>query len=80
MPMRFQAKIAGGAQMFAAKGNTSLANIGERNVIAVKQELARLKIPIIAQDTGKNYGRTLFFSAADGVMKIKSVNRGEFLF
>ena len=80
MPMRFQAKIAGGAQMFAARGNTSLANIGERNVIAVKQELARLKIPIIAQDTGKNYGRTLFFSAADGVMKIKSVNRGEFLF
>lgn len=80
MPTRFKAKIAGGAQMFAAKGNTSLANIGERNVQAVKQELARLRIPIIAQDTGKNYGRTQFFYAADGVMKIKSVNRGEFIF
>lgn len=78
MPARLQAKIAGGAQMFAAKGNNSLANIGERNVKAVKEELARLRIPIIAEDTGKNYGRTLFFSAGDGIMKIKSVNRGEF--
>ena len=77
-PTRLQAKIAGGAQMFAARGNNSLANIGERNVKAVKAELARLRIPIIAEDTGKNYGRTLFFSASDGIMKIKSVNRGEF--
>lgn len=77
MPSRLQAKIAGGAQMFAARGNNSLANIGERNVKAVKAELARLRIPIIAEDTGKNYGRTLFLSAADGVMKIKSVNKGE---
>ncbi len=78
LPNRLQAKIAGGAQMFAAKGNTSLANIGERNVQAVKEELMRLRIPIIAEDTGKNYGRTLFFSASDGIMRIKSVNRGEF--
>lgn len=78
-PIRLQAKIAGGAQMFAAKGNSSLANIGQRNVEAVKKELARLHIPIMAEDVGKNYGRTLFFSAADGIMRIKSVNRGEFL-
>ena len=80
MPTRIQAKIAGGAQMFEGKGNMALANIGERNVIAVKQELAKARIPIIAQDTGKNYGRTQFFYAIDGSMKIKSVNRGEFVF
>lgn len=78
MPTRLQAKIAGGAQMFAAQGNSSLANIGQRNIQAVKKELARLHIPIMAEDVGKNYGRTLFFSAADGIMTIKSVNRGEF--
>jgi chemotaxis protein CheD len=52
--IRLRAKIAGGAQMFAPTNNTSLAAIGERNVIAVKKELARLRVPIVAEDTGKN--------------------------
>lgn len=75
--IRLRAKIAGGAQMFAPVNNTNLAGIGERNVIAVKKELARLSIPIVAEDTGKNYGRTLYLTSADGVMRIKSVNKGE---
>ena len=66
--------------MFAAKGNTSLANIGERNVVAVKQELARLKIPIIAQDTGKKLWTHAFLFSVGWRNEIKSVNRGEFLF
>lgn len=77
--IRIRAKIAGGAQMFSCAGNSSLANIGQRNVVAVKTELARLRIPIIAEDCGKNYGRTLFLSAEDGSMRIKSVNRGEWV-
>jgi chemotaxis protein CheD len=74
-----KAKIAGGAQMFAGSGNSALSSIGQRNVAAVKAELARLRIPIIAEDTGKNYGRTLYFNAEDGSMRIKSVNRGEWV-
>lgn len=77
--IRIKAKIAGGAQMFAAMSNSSIANIGQRNVVAVKNTLAGLRIPIIAEDTGKNYGRTLYFSADDGSMRIKSVNRGEWV-
>lgn len=74
-----KAKIAGGAQMFASMTNSSIANIGQRNVASVKNVLSRLNIPIIAEDTGSNYGRTLYFYAEDGTMKIKSVNRGEWL-
>ncbi|MCI8649745.1 MAG: chemotaxis protein CheD [Anaerotruncus sp.] len=74
---RMKAKIAGGAQMFAAMSNSSISNIGQRNIKAVKDALASLRIPIIADDTGKNYGRTLYFNAADGMMRIKSANRGE---
>ena len=77
--IRMKAKIAGGAQMFAGGSNSNLANIGQRNVIAVKNELARLRIPIIAEDTGKNYGRTLYLDANDGSMRIKSVNSGEWV-
>lgn len=72
-----KAKIAGGAQMFPGVSNSNLANIGQRNIIAVKQSLAQLKIPIIAEDTGKNYGRTQLLNSKDGVMTIKSVNRGQ---
>lgn len=79
-PQRLKAKIAGGAQMFAAVSNSSLANIGERNVAAVKQWLALLRIPIIAQDTGKNYGRTLYLDAETGTMRIKSAKLGEWEF
>lgn len=75
-----KAKLAGGAQMFAGVTNSSLANIGERNVIAVRNELHRLGIPILVEDTGKNYGRTLYFNSADGSMLIKSVNRGQWTY
>lgn len=72
-----KAKIAGGAQMFAALSNSAIANIGNRNVVAVKEVLKAFNIPIMAEDTGKDYGRTLYFHTQDGTMKIKSGNRGE---
>lgn len=77
---RLTAKIAGGAQMFAAMSTTAIANIGERNIQAVKVSLNQLHIPIVAEDCGKNYGRTQYFSASDGVMLIKSVTRGEWTY
>lgn len=80
LQIRIKAKIAGGAQMFGALGNSNIANIGERNVIAVKKALAQARIPIVAEDTGKNYGRTVFFTAEDGVMRIKSATKGEWTY
>ena len=75
------AKIAGGARMFATGGpNSSLSNIGQRNVQAVKAALEKLGIPIIAENTGKDYGPTLYFYAEDGVMQIKSAKCGEWKF
>ena len=71
---RMQAKIAGGALMFAA--NSSQFNIGERNVAAVKKTMAQLKIPIIASDVGLNYGRTVYFYGNEGKVVIKSTVKG----
>lgn len=70
------AKIAGGAQMFAFQGNSSLTAVGERNVEAVKKVLAELKIPILASDTGLNYGRTVEFYPETGDYIIKAVGKG----
>lgn len=77
---RMKAKIAGGAQMFAAMSTSAIANIGDRNVAAVKTVLGQMHIPIVAEDCGKNYGRTQYFNAEDGVMLIKSVTKGEWTY
>lgn len=74
---RLKAKIAGGAQMFSFNTNVEMMRVGESNVIAVKQVLARLRIPIVAEDTGLNYGRTIIFSPSDCVLKIRVVGRPE---
>lgn len=72
---RMVAKIAGGAKMFAFQSKTELAAVGERNVEATKKALAALRIPIIAEDTGENYGRTVTFNPETGDYEIKAVGK-----
>ena len=72
------AKIAGGAQMFAygaARGD--IMKVGEKNVEAVKLMLDKLKIEIVAEDTGLNYGRTIIFDPDDGRLIIRPVGKEE---
>lgn len=73
---RLKAKLAGGAQMFSfMSGNDSL-RIGPRNVEACREILKQAKIPIIAEDTGGNCGRTIEMDAATGILHIRTVNQG----
>ncbi len=76
-PTQLKAKIAGGAQMFAAVNNANIANIGARNVAAVKATLQRLRIPILAEETGLNYGRTVLFTTDDFSMIVRSPKLAE---
>ncbi|MGV8906014.1 MAG: chemotaxis protein CheD [Acetobacterium sp.] len=69
------AKIAGGAQMFETQPGSKIGAIGARNIQSVKKVLYNLKIPILAEDTGLNYGRTQYFDLETGIMKIQSLNR-----
>lgn len=72
---RLVAKIAGGAQMFQFQSSNDLTSVGERNVQSVKKVLGELKIPILAQDTGLNYGRTVEFFPETGDYVIKAVGK-----
>ncbi len=75
---RLVAKIAGGAQMFSFQGgNSEAVRVGERNVEASKKKLAELKIPILAEDTGKNFGRTVIFYPETGDFIIRAVGKPE---
>ena len=74
---RLVAKIAGGAQMFAFQNKSDLVRVGDRNVEASKKKLAELKIPIIAEDTGNSYGRTVIFYPESGDFVIRAVGKEE---
>jgi chemotaxis protein CheD len=67
---RMVAKIAGGAAMF--KPEAGLAGIGERNIHEVRRQLALLKIPILAEDTGERHARTVELRLDSGVFVVRS--------
>lgn len=73
---RITAKLAGGAQMFAFNQGSDLMRIGYRNVIASKEKLKELRIPVISEDTGGNYGRTIEIYSDDGRLMVKTIGEG----
>ncbi|MGL4798498.1 MAG: chemotaxis protein CheD [Cellulosilyticaceae bacterium] len=73
---RLVAKIAGGAQMFAFQHMDESMRIGARNIQAVKERLDKYKIPILADDTGDNYGRTIELYTETGTLVVKTIGHG----
>lgn len=73
---RLIAKMAGGAQMFAFMGGSDTMRIGPRNVEATKLALEYFAIPLVSEDTGGNYGRTVELDSSTGIFSIRSVQFG----
>ncbi|PLX98307.1 MAG: hypothetical protein C0623_13375 [Desulfuromonas sp.] len=74
---RLQAKIFGGANMFEALQAWAGESIGQRNISCARSKLAELCIPLVAEDVGGNFGRTLVFDLASGRVTVKSVREGQ---
>lgn len=70
------AKIAGGASMFNFSDKSIISDIGKRNSEAVKRALKDIGIPIIAEDTGGDKGRTMILEASSGKVTLKIVGKG----
>ena len=70
------AKLAGGAQMFAFNEVSEVMRIGDRNVEASLMILSMIKIPVISQDVGANFGRTIELYSNDGSLLIKTIGHG----
>ncbi len=73
---RIRAKIVGGASMFTSLLSASGLQIGERNVVATRVALEHAGIPIVAQDVGGDYGRSVYFNIRDGRVLVKSLKAG----
>ena len=66
-PLTLTAKIVGGATMF---GKKSTRDVGEANIQAVKAELEKHKIPLLAEHVGGEKGRIIRFSLKDGSVEV----------
>lgn len=75
---QIKAKIAGGASMFGKTIDSPNMQIGERNILAVKKELQLLDIPLLAEHTGSNIGRSMKFDLEGPKVAIRTVNREYF--
>ena len=73
---RISAKIVGGASMFGQLVSGSGVNVGERNVAATREVLAAHNVPLVAEDTGLDYGRSVYFDLADGRIEVRSLKAG----
>jgi len=67
---RLNAVLVGGASMFSFGG--SGLDVGQRNDAAVREELGRLRIPIIAAETGGSKGRTVRVDVETGIVTSKA--------
>ena len=74
---RIVAKMAGGASMFAGLSPNGMAAVGERNAAAVRAALARLDIPLVGEDVGGSWGRTVYVQASDGAYIVTNVLRDD---
>jgi chemotaxis protein CheD len=72
---RVEAVLVGGASMFSFGGNG--LEVGQRNDAAVRAELSKLRIPVIASETGGSKGRTVRVSVESGVVTSKAAGETE---
>ena len=69
-----EAVIVGGASMFSFGGGL---DVGQRNDVAVRDELRKLRVPVAAADTGGSRGRTVRVRVEDGVVTSRPAGDAE---
>lgn len=71
--INIHAKLFGGANMFEGLVHSKgLMDMGHRNTEMVKKELADRGIEIAAEETGKNFGRTITLDTATGTVHLRT--------
>ena len=76
---RIIAAMAGGACVFkfATDDTRSRFDIGARNTVAVTAALKKLGIPLKAQDTGGNLGRSVTAVLESGHVRVRTITESE---
>lgn len=72
-----EARMVGGASMFANLLKGGAVNMGERNVVATRRALAAAEVPLVAEDVGGDHGRSAWLDVATGVVRVTSIRHAE---
>ena len=59
--LKLEAKMAGGAKIFAHESESGSLNIGNKNIIEIRLILQEKKIPLVSQLVGARNGRWVIF-------------------
>ena len=73
---RLTARLVGGASMFAALQPPGTIQMGERNVLAVREALHRHRIRLIGEEVGGEFGRSVSFDVGTGRVLVTSYQHG----
>jgi chemotaxis protein CheD len=72
-----EARLIGGASMFAPLLIPGALSLGARNIAAARAALAAADIPVVGEDVGGDHGRSVHFSLEDGSLLVRSVAKGD---
>lgn len=74
---RLVARLVGGAAMFAALAPSGSMQMGDRNLIASREVLRTLAIPIVGEKVGGSVGRSVWFHVGEGRVLVRAVGQSE---
>lgn len=69
---RLRARLVGGASMFQDIMPKNQPNVGERNIAAARSALAEAAIPVVGEQVGGSFGRSVEFDLSDGRVRVSS--------
>lgn len=69
-----EAKLAGGSRMFDFSGVSE--GVGERNVERAREALSDRNVPVVAEDVGGDYGRSLELCPETWTLTVTSAHEG----
>ncbi len=72
-----QARLIGGASMFAPLLIPGALSLGARNIASARAALAVAEIPVVGEDVGGDHGRSVRFDLASGSLVVASVAKGD---
>jgi len=67
-------KLFGGADMFIARNQESISDVGRQNVEIATNLVQKFNLRLTAYSMGGMYGRKLFFFSQTGLVEMKYVN------
>lgn len=77
---RLEARLVGGASMFTSLMGPGSLNMGERNIRAAREALRRAGLPILNEEVGGDYGRSVRVWIGEGRTVVSSVGRPDVVF